>query len=166
MTAMPMDMTLGPRVWRQNANNERLSLLVSQGTVDCDHSVSAMTELHTSDSGLALRLMQSLQRYRARSLSSVATARFFVTAIKESAKVRECEYRLAAAAYRIDPFILEKLEELGKRVEHEDKLGLCQIHLTDAERRWLSNVFPEVVRQVAKVESRHDVSVLTYALGS
>lgn len=69
---------------------------------------------------------------------------------------------MAAAAYCIDTFILFKLDELGTRPELGDETDLKKVRLTAAEERWLNNVFPEVVRQVAMVEARLPVHVLSY----
>lgn len=117
-----------------------------------------------SEVNLAGQLMRQLHRYRAQSISSSSTARFFVTAIKKAVAVpsQRCR-KLAAAAYCIDTFILFKLDELGTRAEISDETDLRKVRLTAAEQRWLNNVFPEIVRQVAMVEAKLPVHVLSYA---
>ena len=117
-----------------------------------------------SEVSLAGQLMRQLHRYRAQSISSSSTARFFVTAIEEAVAVpsQRCQ-KMAAAAYCIDTFILFKLDELGTRAEISDETDLRKVRLTAAEQRWLNNVFPEVVRQVAMVEARLPVHILSYA---
>ena len=118
-----------------------------------------------SKMSLAEQLMRQLHLYRAQSISSGTTARFFVTAIEEAvaAPKRKCR-EMAAATYCIDTFILSKLDELSTRAELSNGTDLSKAHLTAAEQRWLNNVFPEVVRQIAMVESRFSVRVLSYAL--
>ena len=72
----------------------------------------------------------------------------------------------AAEAYRIDPLILYKLDDLGMRVECHQVEGPSQVPLTAVEQHWLNNVFPELVRQIARVESGIAVDVYPYAFSS
>jgi hypothetical protein len=124
-----------------------------------------MADLHTYDPArsLAWQLMHLLQRHRARSLSSRSTAFFFVRAIENAVDAQGLvSLQTAATAFCIDLLVLDKLAELGLRFEPHQEAEQNQLPLTSVEQRWLNNVFPELVRQIARVESGIAVSDFSY----
>lgn len=109
---------------------------------------------------LAGQLMRQLLRYRAKSVSGRLTAHFYVTAIEGTVPHRCRE--TAATAYCIDTDILFRLEEISMRAELNGEMNSRKVPLNAVEQRWISNVFPDVVRQVAMVESGLPVTLLSY----
>lgn len=95
--------------------------------------------------------MDELQRYRALAQPAELVARSFVRAIEAAVVAPPADRRrVAAARFRIDAALLDRL---AAQVDSPRALD-------EAELRWMRNVLPELVRQVARVDAGIDTGML------